>query len=224
MISHPLSRSRSGVVDQGPVCRARGKARRTSARHFPRVGHRPAVHGFTPCGLHAAALFCASKASIVAVAIGARDFVKRPFGAPVQVIRLSSMGGTGRQTTQQPLGTGEGPDEKLAAYKQRTNAHTDKRHLAHFIEQTTHPTDWSCVTTALLELGFERQLDLHGKKDGSLTGPDYCPICAAAREAGKPIARRSRRCSSRQLRPHRRRSARLRRSATNATLRADAIA
>jgi hypothetical protein len=48
MISHRLSRSRSGIVDQGPVCRARGRTRRTSARHFPRVGHRPAVHGCTP--------------------------------------------------------------------------------------------------------------------------------------------------------------------------------
>ena len=32
MISHPLSRSRSGIVDQGPVRRARGRTRRTSAR------------------------------------------------------------------------------------------------------------------------------------------------------------------------------------------------
>jgi hypothetical protein len=63
MISHPLFRSRSSIVDQGPVCRARGRTRRTSARHFPRVGHRPDVHGFMPCRLHAAALFCASKAS-----------------------------------------------------------------------------------------------------------------------------------------------------------------
>jgi hypothetical protein len=77
------------------------------------------------------------------------------------------MGGTDRQTVQQALGAGEDFDEKLAAYKQRTKTHTDfiKRRLAHFIEQTTHPTDWSCVTTALLELGFERQLNLHGEED-----------------------------------------------------------
>ena len=40
-----------------------------------------------------------------------------------------------------------------------------KKHLAQFIEKTTHPADWSQVTTALLELGFERQLDLHGDED-----------------------------------------------------------
>jgi hypothetical protein len=57
MISHRLSRFRSGIVDQGPVCRARGRTRRTSARHFPRDGHRPAVHRFRPCRLHAAALY-----------------------------------------------------------------------------------------------------------------------------------------------------------------------
>ena len=68
MISHPLFRSRSSIVDQGPVCRARGRTRRTSARHFPPVGHRPTVHGFTPCRLYAAALFCAPKASTVAAA------------------------------------------------------------------------------------------------------------------------------------------------------------
>jgi hypothetical protein len=84
MISHPLSCSRSGIVDQGPVCRARGRTRRTSARHFPRVGRRPAVHGFTPCRLHAAALFCASKASTVAAAIRARDFVKRPLACQIK--------------------------------------------------------------------------------------------------------------------------------------------
>ena len=82
MISHPLSRS--SIVDQGPVCRARGRTRRTSARHFPRVGHRPTVNGFTPCRLHAAALFCASKASTVAPAIRARDFVKRPLARQIK--------------------------------------------------------------------------------------------------------------------------------------------
>ena len=57
--------------------------------------------------------------------------------------------------------------DKLAAYKRRMKAHTDtiKKHLVQFIEKTTHPADWSCVTTVLLELGFERQLDLHGEED-----------------------------------------------------------
>ena len=64
-------------------------------------------------------------------------------------------------------GAGEDFDNKVVAYKQRMKAHTDaiKRHLAHFIEKTTHPADASCVTTALLELGFEQQLDLHGEED-----------------------------------------------------------
>ena len=77
------------------------------------------------------------------------------------------MGGSGNQTTQRALEAGEAFDKKLAAYKQRMKVHTDaiKRHLAHFIEKTTHPADGSCVTTALLELGFERQLDLHGEED-----------------------------------------------------------
>jgi hypothetical protein len=37
-----------------------------------------------PCRLHAAALFCASKASTVAAAIGARDFVKRPLARQIK--------------------------------------------------------------------------------------------------------------------------------------------
>ena len=89
-------------------------------------------------------------------------------GAPMgKVIRISSMGGAERHTAQQALGGGADFDKRLAAYEQRTKAHTEfiKRHLAHFIEQTMHPTDLSCVTTALLELGFERQLDLHSEED-----------------------------------------------------------
>src|SRR5262249_29427858 len=84
-----------------------------------------------------------------------------------KVIRISSIEGAERHTAPQAFGADENFDEKLAAYQQRVKAHTDfiKRRLAHFIEQTTHPTDSSCVTTALLELGFERQLDLHGEED-----------------------------------------------------------
>jgi hypothetical protein len=73
----------------------------------------------------------------------------------------------GKQTPSLVPAAGEDLDKKVAAYKQRMKAHTDaiKRHLAHFIEKTTHPADGSCVTTALLELGFEQQLDLHGEED-----------------------------------------------------------
>jgi hypothetical protein len=75
--------------------------------------------------------------------------------------------GSGEHTTQRASGTGEDFDKKLVAYKQRMKAHTDaiKRHLTHFIDKTTHPADGSPVTTALLELGFERHLDLHGEED-----------------------------------------------------------
>jgi hypothetical protein len=78
------------------------------------------------------------------------------------------MGGTGRQTAQQSLGAAKDVDpEKLAACKQRMKARTDaiKKHLAGFIEKNAHPADWTYVTTALLELGFERQIDLHGEED-----------------------------------------------------------
>jgi hypothetical protein len=77
------------------------------------------------------------------------------------------MDGPGKQTTSLVPGTGEDFDKKLAAYKQRMKTHTEaiKRHLTQFIEKTTQPADGSCVTTALLELGFEQQLDLHGEED-----------------------------------------------------------
>jgi hypothetical protein len=91
----------------------------------------------------------------------------RSRSTPMKVAELSSMGGSGQRTTQHALSASEDFDKKLAAYKQRMKAHTDaiKRHLAQFIEKTTHPADGSCVTTALLELGFERQIDLHGEED-----------------------------------------------------------
>jgi hypothetical protein len=64
-------------------------------------------------------------------------------------------------------GAGADFDKNLTAFKQRMKARTEaiKRHLAQFIEKTMHPADGSCVTTALLELGFEQQLDLHGEED-----------------------------------------------------------
>jgi len=77
------------------------------------------------------------------------------------------MGGTGKQTTQHVASAGEGFDEKLAAFKQRAKAHTDviKKHLKQFLGRAFSPPDDVSVTTALLELGFERQIDLHGEED-----------------------------------------------------------
>jgi hypothetical protein len=64
-------------------------------------------------------------------------------------------------------GTDENFDKKLAAYKQRMRDHTAaiKTHLTKFIRSTLSPAEDTCVTTALLELGFERRLDLHGEED-----------------------------------------------------------
>ena len=61
----------------------------------------------------------------------------------MKVIKASSMGGSGKQTAQHALGAGEDFDKKLAAYKQRMKAHTYalKRHLAQWLEKTTHPAD-----------------------------------------------------------------------------------
>jgi hypothetical protein len=85
--------------------------------------------------------------------------------ASLKTANLQRTGGPGQQTASLVPGAGEEFDKEL--YKQRMKAHTEaiKRHLAHFIEKTTHPADGSCVTTALLELGFERQLDLLGEDD-----------------------------------------------------------
>jgi hypothetical protein len=77
------------------------------------------------------------------------------------------MGGSGTETASPVPGAGEDFGKKLAAYKQRMKAHTDaiKRHLARYLEKAAERADGSCVTTALLELGFERQIDLHGEED-----------------------------------------------------------
>jgi hypothetical protein len=87
--------------------------------------------------------------------------------ASVKAAKPQPTAGPGKQTTSPVPGAGEDFDKKLVAYKQRMKAHTEaiKRHLAHFIEKTTDPAAGSCVTTALLELGFEQQLDLHGEED-----------------------------------------------------------
>jgi hypothetical protein len=97
MISDPLSRSRSGIVDQGSVCRARSRTRRTSARHFPRDGNRPAVHRCRPCRLHAAALYlclegfhrrcCDPRAGFRQAAVGPRDQAPPGQIAPSIILR-----------------------------------------------------------------------------------------------------------------------------------------
>jgi hypothetical protein len=85
----------------------------------------------------------------------------------MKIVKPSSMGGSGKQTTGLVPGASEDFDKKLTAYKQRMTAHTDaiKRQLAQWIETTTHPADSVSVTTALLELGIERRLDLHDEED-----------------------------------------------------------
>jgi hypothetical protein len=77
------------------------------------------------------------------------------------------MDGSGKQTAQRGLEAGEDFDKKFAAYKQRMKVHTEaiKKHLTRFIDRTFTPPDDVTVTTALLELGFERQLDLDGEDD-----------------------------------------------------------
>ncbi len=78
------------------------------------------------------------------------------------------MGGSDKLTEQRALDPVQDVDpEKLAAYTRRMNEHIAaiKKHLEQFIEKTTHLADGSRVTAALLDLGFERQLDLHGEED-----------------------------------------------------------
>jgi hypothetical protein len=85
----------------------------------------------------------------------------------MKMARPEPMGGSGKQTASLVPGAGEDFDKKLAAYKQRMKAHTAaiKKHLTQLINRTLSPPDDVSVTTALLELGFERQLDLHGEED-----------------------------------------------------------
>jgi hypothetical protein len=85
--------------------------------------------------------------------------LKRPTPQPAS--------GPGEPAASAVPGAGEDFGKKLAAYKQRVKAHTDaiKKHLTQFIDRTLSPPDDTCVTTALLELGFERQIDLHGEED-----------------------------------------------------------
>jgi hypothetical protein len=77
------------------------------------------------------------------------------------------MGGSGKQTAPRAPDTGDDFDQKLSAYKRRMEAHTAaiKHKLAAWIAQTMSPADDTSVTIALLELGFERRLDLLGEED-----------------------------------------------------------
>jgi len=86
--------------------------------------------------------------------------------AKPKIVTPPAMAGEGKIPSPVP-GAGEDLDKKLAAYKQRVKAHTDaiKQHLTQFIDRTLSPPDDTCVTTALIELGFERQIDLHGEED-----------------------------------------------------------
>ena len=86
---------------------------------------------------------------------------------PMKTVKPQATGGSANRTTGLVPGAGEDFDKKLAACKQRMKAHTDaiKRQLAQWIETTTHPGDSVSVTTALLELGIERRLDLHDEED-----------------------------------------------------------
>jgi hypothetical protein len=85
----------------------------------------------------------------------------------MKIVKRSTMRGSGRETAQQAADAGEDFDKKLVAYKQRSKAQTAeiKKHFTQFIERTLFPADDVSVTTALLELGFERQLDHHGEED-----------------------------------------------------------
>jgi hypothetical protein len=90
-----------------------------------------------------------------------------PRSTSIKITRRSSKAGSSEQTAQRAAETGEDFDKKLAAYKQRLKADTAaiKKHLTQFIDRTLSPPDDVSVTTALLELAFERQLDLHGEED-----------------------------------------------------------
>jgi len=133
--------------DFAPAAPVRAALYRTGARQHRIAGQLPRSHGSarTPESPM-------TKAAIAKPAPAATEFAG---------------GGTAQQTTPQAPDAGEGFDQKLAAFKQRMQAHTDaiKRHLAHFIERTTSRADHTSVTAALLDLGFERQIDLHGEED-----------------------------------------------------------
>jgi hypothetical protein len=87
--------------------------------------------------------------------------------ASLKTAKPQPTGGPGKQAASLVPGAGEDFNKKNAACKQRMKTHTEaiKKHLMQFINRTLSPPDDVSVTTALLELGFERQIDLHGEED-----------------------------------------------------------
>ena len=85
----------------------------------------------------------------------------------MKIIKPASMAGSGKQTTELVPGAGQDFDKKLVAYKQRMKANTDaiKRWLTQGIKRAETPADHASMSAALLELAFERYLDLHGEED-----------------------------------------------------------
>jgi hypothetical protein len=56
---------------------------------------------------------------------------------------------------------------KIDAFKKRGEARRDefKRGLARFLDQRTHPGDYTQVSCALLEMACERYLEIHDEED-----------------------------------------------------------
>jgi hypothetical protein len=56
---------------------------------------------------------------------------------------------------------------KIEAFKKRGEARCDefKHRLARFLDQRTHPGDYTVVSCALLEMACERYLDIHEEED-----------------------------------------------------------
>jgi hypothetical protein len=57
--------------------------------------------------------------------------------------------------------------EKIAAYKKRCESRRDefKRGLTRFLDHKKHPVDYTEVSCVLLEMAFERYLDIHDEDD-----------------------------------------------------------
>ena len=87
--------------------------------------------------------------------------------SPIKTAAPQPAGGSANSATGLVPGAGEDFDKKLVAYKQRMKANTDaiKRWLAQGIKRAETPADYASMSAALLELAFERYLDLHGEED-----------------------------------------------------------
>jgi len=85
----------------------------------------------------------------------------------MNIVKLSTMGGTGKLTERRAASASDGFDEKLAAFKQRAKTDTQlvKKHLTQFIKRTFSLPDDVSVTTARWSSGFEREIELHGEED-----------------------------------------------------------